>query len=424
MPKNFVVADWAKTSAIYEVNIRQYTPEGTFAAFEKELPRLKAMGVQTLWFMPITPIGKEKRKDRLGSYYACSDYTFINPEFGSLKDFKSLVDKAHLLGFKVLIDWIANHTAWDHRWTVEHPDFYARDENENFTERNGWDDVIDLDYTNKALWKAMIKAMQYWVDVFDIDGFRCDMAHLVPLDFWYQARLHLEKTKKLFWLAECEVPAYHAVFDATYAWQLLHTMEDLYKGRSSTYELKNVLNSHESQFPANALRLYFTSNHDENSHSGSEYERLGKGALAFAVLCFTWKNSLPLIYTGQEFANTKQLLFFEKDEIDRSGGNKLHYFYQSLLQLRTNPAMASGDPSVSFTEITTANEDKLIAFVRRKGEHEVFVAINLSPAPKAKMILPDLEGGKYISAFTGLSFNLFAGETIELQPWEYLVFAR
>src|SRR5688500_3612468 len=225
MNEPFKPVPWSHNTNIYEVNVRQYTQEGTFRAFEKELPRLKDMGVEILWFMPITPISKEKRLSVLGSYYACSDYTAINPEFGDLADFKALVQAAHSLHMKVIIDWVANHTGWDHIWTKQHPEYYRRDMHGNFFDPHGWADVIDLNYDHPVLHKAMISAMEFWVRECNIDGFRCDMAMLVPLNFWRSARTHLDSIKKLFWLAECEEINYHEVFDATYAWKLLHKME-------------------------------------------------------------------------------------------------------------------------------------------------------------------------------------------------------
>ena len=188
MRSSFNKVKWAANTNIYEVNIRQYTPSGTFISFAKHLPRLKDMGIEILWLMPVTPISIEKRLGTLGSYYACSSYATLNPEYGNEADFKMLIDTAHALGMKVIIDWVANHTGCDHVWMTAHPDFYLKNEAGDFTEVNGWNDVIDLDYSNKKMRAAMIKAMQYWINEFDIDGFRADMAHLVPLDFWMDAR--------------------------------------------------------------------------------------------------------------------------------------------------------------------------------------------------------------------------------------------
>ncbi len=291
----FSMVAWAKDSNIYEVNIRQYTEEGSFQAFAKHLPRLKAMGVEILWLMPITPISQKERLGSLGSYYACSSYTKINPEFGNLNDFKQLVETAHLLGFKLIIDWVSNHTGWDHHWTFEHPDWYLKDTAGGFTEVNGWKDVIDLDYRQQAMRLAMIKAMQYWVRECDIDGFRCDMAHLVPLDFWMEAREQCDAIKPLFWLAECDEPNYHQAFDLSYAWNWMHTSEKISKGAASLNDLRNTLHSY-SQYPFNATKLYFTSNHDENSWNGTEYEKYGQTAKAWWVFAATWQG-LPLIYS-------------------------------------------------------------------------------------------------------------------------------
>ena len=336
MKASFTVAEWVKGANLYEVNVRQYTPEGTFAAFEKELPRLKEMGVAILWFMPIMPISQLKRQGTLGSYYAVADYTAINPEFGALDDFKHLVQSAHELGFKVIIDWIANHTGWDHVWTNKYPKYYKKDAQGNFFDANGWQDVIDLDFTNSSLRKAMLAAMKFWITQCDIDGFRCDMAHLVPLDFWVNARKTLAGVKKdLFWLAETENIVYHLAFDASYGWELLHTIEAIGQGHAGISELDNVLQRYTAAFPADAIHLAFTSNHDENSHSGSEYERMGEAAKPFAVLSATWANCLPLVYSGQELPNKKRLSFFEKDAIEWTGHNWLHDFYKCLLEART-----------------------------------------------------------------------------------------
>src|SRR5579872_156864 len=344
MSDDFHPVEWSYTNNIYEVNLRQYTPEGTIQAFARHLPRLRDMGIGILWFMPITPISREKRLGSLGSYYACSDYTSVNPEFGTVDDFARLVSDAHGMGMKVMIDVVANHTGWDHHWTKEHPDYYRRNQEGDFFDPHGWVDVIDLNYDNPVLRKAMIGVMKYWVEHCDVDGFRCDMAMLVPLDFWREARLALDRLKPLFWLAECEEVAYHQVFDATYTWRLLHKVEAIWRKECGLSGLDEVFGSYSSQFPAHAMRVYFTTNHDENSHSGSEYERMGEAAILFAVLCATW-DGLPLIYSGQELPNKKRLKFFDKDCIDWNGPIGLQDFYRALLGLRRrNRALRAGDP--------------------------------------------------------------------------------
>src|SRR5258707_3578125 len=209
MSEAFRPVDWIYSANIYEVNLRQYTPEGTIRAFMRELPRLRDMGIEIIWFMPITPISREKRLGSLGSYYACSDYTSINPEYGTMDDLIALIKEAHALGLRVILDIVANHTGWDHHWTHEHPEYYRRNQDGQFFDPHGWADVIDLNYDNPELRKAMIEAMRFWIDKADVDGFRCDMAMLVPLDFWKQARETLDPLKPLFWLAEAEEIAYH-----------------------------------------------------------------------------------------------------------------------------------------------------------------------------------------------------------------------
>jgi len=424
MQENFKPLDWAKQANIYEVNVRQYTAEGTFEAFESHLPRLHDMGVKVLWFMPITPISIKKRLGKLGSYYSCSDYVSINPEFGTIDNFKKLVVAAHEQGFKVIIDWVANHTGWDHTWTKEHPTFYKQRDDGTFYDSNGWEDVIDLDYTNTTMRQAMIAAMNFWIDECDIDGFRCDMAHLVPLDFWQEARQTLDNIKKLFWLAETEEPAYHQVFDATYAWELLHKMEAVSKGLADIKHLDGVLKKYNSIFPANAVRLLFITNHDENSHSGSEFERFGIAAKAFAILCATWHNSIPLIYSGQELPNTKRLKFFEKDEIEWKDKTDLHSFYKLLLTLhRDHPAMRG--VTNHTTRLQTTADDLVFAFSRQNEDRKILVLLNLSKQNKVKfqILNPEIRG-VFTSALSGIKIDLTSDESFELQAWEFLIYCR
>jgi alpha-amylase len=427
MSERFTPVQWAATANIYEVNVRQYTPEGTFTAFSKHLPRLKNMGINTLWFMPITPISHAKRQGSLGSYYACSDYTAINPEFGTLEDFRQLVAHAHELGMKIVVDWVGNHTGWDHRWTTEHPEFYKVNEANEFYDSHGWVDVIDLDYENADVWTAMIDAMKFWVNECDIDGFRCDMAHLVRIDFWSEARLQLDKLKKLFWLAETEEPEYHQVFDASYTWAFLHKMEDICRGNASVDDLQRLMQYYADQFPETALRLYFITNHDENSHSGSEYERLNNAVRSYAILCATMFNSLPLVYSGQELPSKKRLAFFDKDSIDWNGQYMMEDFYKTVLQLRlSNSALWSGITANQFVVVeTTNNEGIILAYVRKNDDDAVLVLLNLSHRSMIKFSLTDLvEVGLYRSIWSGLEMEIDEETTFELQAWEYLVYEK
>jgi alpha-amylase len=425
--EQFTPVAWSNDTNIYEVNLRQYTKDGTFNAFVKELPRLRDMGIEVLWFMPITPISKKKRLGSLGSYYACSSYTRTNPEFGTLDDFKNLVSAAHELGFKVLIDWVANHTGYDHEWTTDHPDFYRRNQEGDFYDAHGWEDVIDLNYDNEQLRKTMIGAMEFWLRECDIDGFRCDMAMLLPLNFWQDARHHLDKIKPLFWLAESEEIDYHQAFDASYTWRWLHKMEAFWRRETDMAGLDEVLQYYSSMFPSQALRAFFTSNHDENSHSGTEYERMGAAAQPFAVLCTTW-NAIPLIYSGQELPNMKRLKFFDKDCIDWNGEYRLHDFFKKLLALRkSNPALKAGCGEVVTQRLHTDANHFIFAFLRRNEQtgNEVLVILNLSD--QDKLLVHFTEGllqGSYTNLFTGAVQDWGSKPHFSLNAWDYLVYSK
>lgn len=379
--------DWTKTTNIYEVNLRQYTPEGTINAFAAHLPRLKDMGVETLWFMPITPISQMNRKGSMGSYYACSDYTSVAVEFGLLEDFKTLVYQAHEMGFKVILDWVANHTGWDHWWTVEHPDWYEKEEHTgDFKKASGMDDIIELDFKNPALRKAMIDAMKFWVTETGIDGFRCDLAFWVELDFWIEAKPELEKLKPLFWLGEMDSldnPDYMQAFDAAYTWKWMHKTEQFYKGQASFGDLLSILDQYQN---APGAKAWFTANHDENTWNGTEYEKYGALAKALAVFSCTWPG-VPLIYSGQELPNYKRLQFFEKDIIEWRATCELHEFYKTLLQLKkTHPAL-SADAGLQILAADHAKQ--LLVFQRTKENKEIIVAINFS-GQNQSVLLPQI----------------------------------
>jgi len=424
--ESFKMVEWAHATNIYEVNIRQYTPEGTFSAFAQHLTRLKDMGVETLWLMPVQPIGKVNRKGTMGSYYSIQDYVSVNPEYGTLDDFKSLVQQAHQMGFKLIIDWVANHTSWDHAWTKTNPEFFTLDDNGNFRPPYPeWADVIDLNFDSTELRSAMIAAMKFWITEFDIDGFRCDMAHLVPLDFWKAARKDLDIEKKLFWLAETEDANYHEAFDVSYTWQFLHKMEAFWKNETNISGLDSVLYQYTTVFPDSAIRLFFTSNHDENSHSGSEYKRMGDAAKSFAVLCSTW-NGIPLVYSGQELPNYKSIQFFEKDPINWTGEYELHTFYKTLLNLHSiNPALRAADKNVKTYRIKTSEDQYIFTFLRKNSNHEVFVILNLSNMANLRFdIQSDKITGVFKNSFTGEVFDFTDEKSFMMQPWEFLVFEK
>lgn len=426
------VPDWGKNATIYEVNLRQYTPEGTFEAFARHLPRLKKMGVDILWFMPIHPISREKRKGTFGSFYAVADYKDTNPEHGTLEDFKKLVAQIHDLGMHVIIDWVPNHTGWDHPWITQHPDYYTHDENGNIIDPIdpetgkswGWTDVADLNYDNPNLRLAMIDAMAFWVKECDIDGFRCDVAHNVPVDFWTQATDSLYAIEPLFMLAEAEVPALRNTgsFVMDYGWQFLHLMNEIAKGDKTAADIDNYL-AEDRQKYSKGYHMYFTSNHDENTWSGTVFDRLGDGHLAFAVLAATM-DGMPLIYSGQESANRKRLEFFEKDTIEW-GDYPYADFYTTLNNLKhQNPALWNGTDGGTLTRIQTNNDKAVFAFMRQKGENRVVVVINLSKMPQEIKLLGNDYVGDYSNIFAKGTTTLTEDMVVNLEPWEYLVLSN
>ena len=415
---------WSKQSNIYEVNVRQYTPSGTFKEFQKSLPRLRAMGVEILWFMPITPIGKAGRKadeSQLGSYYAVRDYKAVNPEFGTMADWKALVKYAHSLGFKVITDWVPNHSSPDNHWITKHPDFYAHDSLGNIISPFDWTDTRKLNYANKELRDSMIDAMKFWLKTTDIDGFRCDVAGDVPDDFWKRCIKELKQVKNIFMLAEAEKPSLHADgFDASYGWFLMGSMEDVYKGRSSVLHFDSVLSKHISEYPSNSFKLYFTTNHDENSWNGTEFEKYGDAYKTFAVLTQTFYQSIPMIYSGQEMPNTKRLKFFVKDEIEWTGKYEMAPFYKTLLGLRKkNPALSA---DASYKKLITANDHAIFAYVRQNGTHKVVVVLNLSKQPQHFMIKDKNIFGLAKEVFSGKTETLNNLHDFGIEPWGYRVY--
>lgn len=406
--------DWIHSANIYEVNIRQYTPEGTFKAFSQHLPRLQKMGVKVLWFMPITPISIKNKLGILGSPYAAADYTSINPEFGDLEDFKNLVAQAHALDMKLIIDWVANHTGWDHVWTDWHPEFYKKNESGNFKTAEGMNDIIELDYSNAEMRAEMIECMKFWISECDIDGFRCDLASWVPLDFWLEARNNLQILKPLFLLGEfdeLENPDYQKAFDVSYAWKWMHFSEHFVNENLSVEDFKNLLIQY-SNLGDESLRAWFTSNHDENSWNGTEYEKYQHLAIPLAVFAITW-NGIPLLYSGQEIPNEKRIKFFDKDAIDWSKPLILTHFYEKLLHLKSiNPALRGGDANVKTYFINTNHNSKILAYLRKNGDAEVVILLNLSKDIVEFAIEDDNIHSNYTNIFQNEEFSL--NQTLEV----------
>ena len=368
-----------ENSVVYEMNVRQYTPEGTFAAAQQELPRLKELGIDILWLMPIHPIGVKERKGTLGSYYAIADYKAINPEFGTMEDFENFLAEAHKLGFRVILDCVANHTSPDAKWINECPaDWYMRDENGNTVVNYDWYDIAELNYDKREVWDAMADQMRFWMEK-GVDGFRCDMACEIPLEFWQETISALRADYPgMYMLAEGEEPKLHSLsgFNSSYAWELHHMLNAIARGEKNIPELLEYIQKDAERHPADAFRLMFTSTHDENSWAGTEFERMGDAAKLMAVLTFTLPNGQPLIYTGQEMGWNKRFEFFEKDPVPAWEKNEYFDFYKWLIDIRhDNPALAAGDKGGVFEVVST--DDSTLVFTRTLPGNKVTVKAEL-----------------------------------------------
>ena len=444
--------DWAKNANIYEVNIRQYTPEGTFQAFQEgHLERLNKMGVDILWIMPIFPISEKKRKatgdlmvheiedeaarkEYLGSYYSISDFRAINPEFGTLEDFKRLLNEAHSYGMKVILDWVPNHTGWDHTWIKTHPEYYTKvagaitEPLDPETGKSlGWADVADLNYDNQAMRAAMIADLLYWVNDIGVDGFRMDIAHGVPLDFWQTAIPTLRAANEdIFMLAESELPEQvnsDNLFTMCYAWSFHHLMNRMAQSEDSLASIDQWLSERTEKFNAEAYLMHFITNHDENSWAGTVEERMGEAADAMAVLAFTL-DGMPLIYSGQEEPIDKRLAFFKKDSINW-GNYAKQDFYTTLLDLKhRNQALWNGKAGGKVKRIKTDNDQNIYAFQREKEDNRVLVILNLSNEAQTVTINCSNCEGTYSDAFTRRSLQVLDGQTFSLGAWAYEVLEK
>jgi glycosidase len=419
--------EWSKNATIYQINTRQFTPEGTFRAAEQQLPRLKELGVDILWLMPINTIGMKNRKGTLGSPYAVQDYFSVNPEFGKLEDLKHFVAAAHQQGMHVILDWVANHTAWDNVLVAQHPDWYARNWKGDFRPTPWWDwsDIIDLDYSHPELRKYMTDALKYWVNEADIDGYRCDVAGYVPIDFWNNARKELDAIKLVFMLAEWESRDMHAeAFDMTYAWTWYDAVRELTTGRKHDLGgLRNYYAWNESYYPHDIMRMTFVSNHDKNAWDGTEFEQFGPGLEAAIVLSGVGAG-MPLIYNGQEAGNTKRLKFFEKDPIVW----KAHpngELYKKLIALKTkNTALWNARWGAKMIDVTNSAPNAVFSFVRQNDADKVFAVINFSDQAQTVSFKDTLYQGKYTEYFSGQPMELDAATNLSLKPWGYQVFVK
>lgn len=430
--------DWPKNPIIYEVNLRHHTPEGTIDAFSRELPKLKQLGVNVLWFMPVQPIGEKKRKAKgdlfveditnpeeraqyLGSPYSISNYTMVNPKFGTMEEFNELVKKCHGMGMKVILDWVGNHTAWDHPWIAAHPDWFTKDKKGNITDplnddgsSMGWTDVADLNYGSSGMRQAMIKDMKFWVANCNIDGFRCDVAMSVPSDFWDAARKEIETVKPIFMLAESEehdMNQFKGAFNAYYGWEMHHVLNQVSHGSKTAWYIDTVLMRKQKKFPKNVYAMNFITNHDENSWKGTEFDRMGPAWKVMAAYTYT-APGIPLLYTGQEYGNRKRLKFFEKDTIQPQTNEDYFGFYQQLCSLRNSqPALGTSADLNAIKVCKHKRKDQLI-FTRESKGNKVWVCLNMGGETAAPAV--KVPKGKVL-----LGANCYQNNT--LCSWGYLV---
>ena len=418
--------EWSKNATIYEVNVRQYTPEGTFKAFEAQLPRIKEMGIDIIWLMPIHPIGEKNRKGTLGSEYSVKDYYGVNAEYGNLDDFKALVKKIHSMGMYVILDWVANHSAWDNKLATEHPDWYTKSLDGNFqpTPWYDWDDVIDFDYNVPGMRKYMTDALKYWVKEADIDGYRCDVAGFIPVDFWDNVRKELDAIKPVFMLAEWESrDLYKKAFDMTYSWTLFDKMKDATLHKKGAGALIEYMAHDVGSVPKDAYRMTFTDNHDMNSWNGTQFSNFGDGLKTCMVFCSV-VNGMPLVYGGQEAGLDKSLKFFDKDTISWKP-HPFYDLYKKLFELKhKNQALWNGAWGGEMVRIYSDKMQEVVSFSREKNGNRVIPIINFTDKPVTVKLNSKHYAGTYTDWFSGTPYVLKGDDVVTLEGWGWLVLIK
>ena len=415
--------DWLKDATIYQINTRQFTEQGSLNAAKEQLPRLKTLGVDIIWLMPIHPIGEQNRKGLLGSPYSIQDYFGVSPELGSFNDLKAFVDAAHAQGMYVILDWVANHTAWDNPMLREHPDWYMKDHAGNLTSTPwfDWEDIIDLDYSNTELRKYMSSAMQFWVKEAGIDGYRCDAAGLVPLQFWQDVRQELEAIKPVFMLAEWEGRDFHyQAFDATYAWSWWRAVHDIAQGKTGLGKLYEYYSWNTGYYPEQAIRLNYVSNHDANAWEATQFEAFGDALEAVIALSVVGEG-IPMIYNGQEAGNQKRLKFFERDPIQWQS-HSVGDLYQQLFAIKkTNSALFNGKWGAPMVQVKNDKNDHVLSFIRAKGDNKVLAMFNLSDDEQTVELQSDYAQGKYIDALNQKAITINKQQTLTLAAWQFSI---
>ncbi|GAB5400192.1 MAG: alpha-amylase family glycosyl hydrolase [Aureisphaera sp.] len=436
-----------ESTVIYEANIRQYSPEGTFDAFTKDIPQLKELGVKVIWLMPVHPVSMvkrkatndssieditdlEERKKYLGSYYSVADYKAVNPDYGTMEDFRELVRTAHDNGMYVIIDWVPNHTGWDHPWITEHPEYYTKNEEGEITdplnddgEPWGWTDVADLNYDNMEMQEAMIDAMKFWIVQEGIDGFRCDVAHSVPLQFWEKAIPALRSEKSIFMLAEAELPEImtNDLFEMSYAWEFHHLLNAIAKGEKGVSDFDSYMKDEQEKWASDDILMRFVTNHDENSWAGTVNERMGDASETLLALTYCVPG-MPLVYSGQEYDLNHRLKFFEKDQIPKDKGKTWEVLSRLGTLKNTYPALSGGKNPASYERLNTGN-DKILAFQRMKGDSKLFYVANMSGTAQEVMMDWKLDGATWNPVLND-EIIIVSDEPMELAPWEYHILIK
>lgn len=422
--------EWSYSAVLYEINIRQLTPEGTLRAATERLPFLRSIGIDAIWLMPIYPIGEEGRKGGLGSYYSIRDYMAVNSEFGNEEDLRNFIKVAHALGMRILLDWVANHTARDARWITERPaDWYERDEAGVAKIPWDWSDTAKLNYANHDVWRGQIEAMRYWVEKFDVDGFRCDMAMLVPIEFWQEASEELHRIKHdIFMLAEAEEDnLFDRAFNMSYQWEIHHIMCDIAKGGRRVWDLRNAIHNQRARYPKEAMRMSFTSNHDENSWSGSEQSRFGRALEIMTAMTFLMPSTMPLIYTGQEVGYDHSFEFFDRDPIpvESYRENRTTELYRRLCALKhSETALAAAERGGEMIEIENNAKDCMMTFVREVRGSRVVAIVNLSPYTIHADFRTGIYAGEYRNALTDERYTLADHVEADFEPWQYKILVK
>ncbi|WP_431258046.1 alpha-amylase family glycosyl hydrolase [Roseateles chitinivorans] len=417
--------DWARDAAIYQINLRQFTPEGTLRAAQAQLPRLQALGVGILWLMPIHPIGERQRKGALGSPYAVKDFRAVNPEFGDEADLRRFIARAHALGLRVILDWVGNHTAWDNVLVEQHPEWYARDAAGRFhpTPWYDWDDIIDLDYDQPGLRRYMTETLVYWVKAFGVDGYRVDAAGLVPLDFWEEAARQMRAVKPVFLLAEWEGRDFHArAFDATYAWTWWDALKHIVEGRTDLGPLLTYYAWARKFYPREAYRMLYTTNHDKNAWEGTEFEIFGPAVDAVTVLSFVGEG-MPMLYNGQEAGNTRRLAFFERDPIVWRDDAPQGVLLKRLIALkRSHRALWNGEAGATMDPVRNDAPRQVLSFRRGEGAGRIVALFNFSAQARSVTIEGPGVAGRYADFIGGQRVDLNAKPSIDLPAWGFRVF--